>query len=93
MSPGSAGDPIAAATALNDAVSATAVVGALVTDMATIKGDVTELKGDMKHVRSRIDDWTGRALVLGAIVSLTASVVVSIFGQNIAHAIVAALIR
>lgn len=93
MSPGSAGDPIAAATALNDAVEATAVVGVLKEKVDGIDRRTTRIEDKVDHVISKVDNWSGRALVLGTIVSLAASVAISVFGQNLVHAVVAAFIR
>lgn len=88
----STSDAITAATKFNEAVESTAVVGALVAEVRDVKVDLTEMRGDVKHIRARIDNWTGRATILGAVVALVASLAVSLFGQPFAHALALRLV-
>lgn len=86
-------DAIEAATHFDAAVRSTAVVGELLADVKTLRADMKEVKEDTKHIRSRIDNWAGRSFILGAIISFGTTILVSIYGQQIAHAVALVIVR
>lgn len=62
----------------NDAVAATAAVGALRADLADVKTDLIEVKGDVKHIRTTTDRWGGGILVVSAVASAVVSIATAI---------------
>ena len=62
----------------NDAVSATGVVGGIRSDLRAVQEDVTEIKADVKAIRSTMDRYGGALMLVGSLVSVAVSLVVGI---------------
>lgn len=61
------GDLIDAGTKFNEAVKATGVVGGLRADFANVQNDVSEIKRDVKAIKTTMSEWTGSLRVWAAI--------------------------
>lgn len=62
----------------NDAVSATGVVGGIRSDLKSVQEDVTEIKGDVKAIRSTMDRYGGAIMIVGSLVSVAVSLAVGL---------------
>ena len=63
---------------LDSLVRDTAFAGETATSIADLRSDVSEIKGDVKHIRHTIDRWGGAAAIIGAAISALVSVAVAL---------------
>lgn len=65
----------------DEAVRATSAYGELETKVDDLKSDMSEVKGDVKHIRHTMDRYAGAMVVVGSLVSITVSLVVALLKQ------------
>lgn len=77
---------IEVARKFNDAVSSTAVIGQMASEIRAIREDVGEIKTaqknantDIRHLRATTDKWGGAIAVMSAALSIAVSVAVAAF--------------
>lgn len=63
----------------DERVRDTAFAGETTTSIAVLRADVSEIKTDVKHIRSQMDRWGGAVALIGAVISATVSFAVALF--------------
>lgn len=72
-------DPLETADHFDKAVRSTSAFGALDAKVDSLATDVTEIKRDVKAMRSTMDRWGGAIAMMSAVISVAVSLVVAVF--------------